>query len=231
MIMFKKNRNNGESDVESANLSEWEPRTSIGKDVKEGRITSIEQIFEKGKKISEIEIVNALLPNLKSRVISIDSVQRMTKNNRKQKFRVTVVVGDYNGHIGVGSAKDIEVKKAISNATKDAEYNIIPVMMGCGSWQCTCGLNHSMPFNVVGKCSSVEVTLIPAPRGLGIVASKPVKEMLELAGIKDAWSFSKGRTRAKYNTLIAVQNALLNTINMKNLSAKRVESVDYEKSN
>ncbi len=223
MIMFKKSYKKNNNENNFVDVEAWEPKTKIGKMVKDKTITSIEQIFNMGKHIEEIEIIDVLLPNLKNEVIDISSVQRMTKNNRKQKFKITVIVGDSNGHVGVGAAKDVEVKKAIDNAIRNAKLNIIPVVMGCGSWQCTCGLPHSLPFNVSGKCGSVVVTLKPAPRGLGIVASKPVKKMLELAGVQDIWSFSKGRTRSKHNTLLAVQDALESTIRMKNLSYKDIE--------
>jgi small subunit ribosomal protein S5 len=198
-------------------VAAWEPVTALGKMVKAGSITSLEQIFGMGKSIEENGIVDALLPNINSEVVEIRSVQRMTSNNRKQKFRVTAIVGDGNGHVGVGAAKDVEVKAAIDSAINAAKRNIIPVTMGCGSWQCTCGQHHSLPFVVKGKCGSVEVLLKPAPKGLGIVASKHVKRMLELAGVKDIWSFSKGRTRTTYNVLMAVMAAFEHTINMKNL--------------
>ena len=197
-------------------INAWEPRTEIGKRVKNHEITSIEQIFHEGRHIEETEIVDALIPDLKNDVIEIASVQRMTKNNRKMKFRVTAIVGDGRGHVGVGSGKEAEVKAAIDRAIRSAKENIIPVIFGCGSWQCACGTSHSIPVIVRGKCGSVEVILKPAPRGLGVVASKPVRKMLELAGVKDLWTFSRGRTRAKYNTLIAVYRALRNESLMKN---------------
>ncbi|MEM0106999.1 MAG: hypothetical protein QXS03_02095, partial [Candidatus Micrarchaeaceae archaeon] len=77
-------------------------------------------------------------------------------------------------------------------------------------------------------CSSVEVTLKPGPRGLGIVASKNLKKMLELAGIKDLWTFSKGRTRTKYNTLLAAYRALESIILIKNSKSleKNVKMAD-----
>jgi small subunit ribosomal protein S5 len=210
------NRNRySESEKEIFNIDTWEPKTLIGKKVKAHEITSIEQIFNMGKRIEEVEIIDALIPNLKDNVVEIISVQRMTKNNRKSKFRATVIVGDEHGHIGVGSSKDIEVKAAIDSAIRNAKLNIIPIVMGCGSWQCACGTDHSLPITTKGKCGSVEVILKPAPRGLGIVASEPVKKMLEFAGVRDLWSFSKGRTRTKYNVLFAVYNALLNSESMK----------------
>ncbi len=200
------------------NINAWEPKTAIGKKVKSGEITSIEQVFHEGKRIEEMEIVDALVPNLKSEVIEIISVQRMTKNNRKAKYRATVIVGDGKGHVGIGAGKDVEVKAAIDAGTRNAKVNIMPIVMGCGSWQCACGTEHSLPLVAKGKCGSVEVILKPAPRGLGVVASEPIKKMLELGGIKDLWSFSRGRTRTKYNVLMATYNALFNIEGMKNIS-------------
>ena len=206
------------------NINEWEPRTELGRNVKAGTVTSIEQIFHDGRRIEESEIIDALLPNLKNEVIEIASVQRMTKNNRKMKYRVTAVVGDMNGHIGVGSGKDIEVRAAIDSAIKDAKSAVIPIILGCGSWQCSCGLRHSIPFTVSARCGSVQVILKPAPRGLGIVASGPVKKALVLAGIKDAWTFSRGRTRSKYNTLLALYRALNKINHMKGIKDKVLTS-------
>ncbi|MCL5100528.1 MAG: 30S ribosomal protein S5, partial [Candidatus Marsarchaeota archaeon] len=82
--------------------TEWKPKTKIGQMVQNGNIRTIEEISEMGKPIKEVEIVETLLPNLQDKVLEIISVQRMTKNNRKQKFRVTVVVGDMAGHVGIG---------------------------------------------------------------------------------------------------------------------------------
>jgi small subunit ribosomal protein S5 len=201
----------------------WEPKTELGKDVKAKRVTTIEQVFHDGRKITEPEIIDALLPDLNNEIIEIASVQRMTKNNRKMKFRATAIVGDGKGHVGVGAGKDVEVKAAIESAIINAKSKVIPIMMGCGSWQCLCGTKHSLPFKVTGRCSSVEVILKPAPRGLGVVASKPVKRVLELAGVKDAWAFSRGRTRARYNAVVAVYRALGSINHMKNLPESIVE--------
>lgn len=204
------------------NMEAWQPRTELGRDVKAKLVTSIEQVFREGRRIEEPEIIDALLPDLNNDVIEIASTQRMTKNNRKMKYRATAVVGDGKGHVGVGSGNDIEVKAAIESAVLDAKSNVIPIILGCGSWQCLCGTKHSLPFKVTGRCGSVEVILKPAPRGLGIVASKPVKRMLELAGVKDVWTFSKGRTRAKYNTVLAVYRALGSINEMKNISEENI---------
>ena len=133
------------------NIEAWQPKTELGRDVKERRVTSIEQVFHDGKRIEEPEIIEALLPDLNNEVIEIASVQRMTKNNRKQKFRATAIVGDGKGHVGVGSGKDVEVKAAIESAIIDAKSKVIPIIMGCGSWQCLCGTKHSLPIQGHGK--------------------------------------------------------------------------------
>lgn len=222
MPFGRTNYRRDDRDQPQFNIDAWAPRTTLGKDVKAKKVTSIEQIFHEGKTIEEPEIIDALLPNLKNDVIEIASVQRMTKNNRKMKYRVTAIVGDRNGHVGIGSGKDVEVKAAIERAVTNAKRNVIPIVLGCGSWQCACGTKHSLPFTVKASCGSVDVILRPAPRGLGVVASGPVKKMLELAGVKDVWTFSRGRTRAKYNTLVAVYRALEEINSMKNIPQKLV---------
>ncbi|MCL4362956.1 hypothetical protein M1439_00720 [Candidatus Marsarchaeota archaeon] len=119
MANFKSRRYNNE--VQAFDVNSWEPVTLIGRMVKDRSVTSIEQIFSMGKNIEEVGIVEALLPGMKSEVIEIKSVQRMTRNNRKQKYRVTSIVGDSNGHVGVGIAKDVEVKAAIESSIKTCE--------------------------------------------------------------------------------------------------------------
>jgi len=218
---------NGE-DEEKFNVEAWKPKTKMGELVKSGQIKSIEQIFESGKPIKEVEIVDALLPNLEERVLEVASVQRMTKNSRKQKYRATVIIGDKNGHIGIGVGKDVEVKPAISSAVKDAKKKIISVPFGCGSWECNCGLPHSLPIIVKGRCGTAEIILKPAPRGVGIVAGKTAKQVLELTGVKDLWSFSRGRTRDIYNMALATYRALKSLSEVKspnklNISETRVK--------
>ncbi|MDE1761623.1 MAG: 30S ribosomal protein S5 [Candidatus Micrarchaeota archaeon] len=199
------------------NPENWTPRTKIGEMVKNKQIVSVEQIFESGKPIKEVEIVDTLLPNLEMKVLEVSSVQRMTKNNRKGKYRATVVVGDRNGHVGIGSGKDVEVKPAIDSALKDAKKKIISINFGCGSWECSCGTQHSLPLQVRGKCGSAEIKLMPAPRGVGVVAGEVAKQVLEVAGIKDVWSFSRGRTRDIYNIAIATYIALKQISKLKSI--------------
>ncbi|MEM3030716.1 MAG: 30S ribosomal protein S5 [Candidatus Micrarchaeia archaeon] len=187
---------------------EWVPRTELGRLVAKKEITSIEQVFELGKPILEYQIVDALLPNLREETIEVASTQRMTDCGRKAKFRAVVLVGDGNGHLGIGVGKAEEVRPAVESAVKDAKRRIIRFPLGCGSWECGCGTRHTTPIKVTGKQGSVVITLKPAPRGVGIVANEVVRKVLSAAGVKDAWSFARGSTRNVFNTAMAVRNAL-----------------------
>ena len=211
-------------DREQAPPPPWIPKTKIGLMVKNGEIKSIEEIFNMGRGIREVEIVDALLPEVKDNVLEVASVQRMTKNNRKQKYRVTAVVGDGKGHVGVGVGKDPEVRPAIESAIRDAKKHIISVKLGCGSWECNCGTEHSLPLIMKGKCGSSEVILKPAPRGVGVIASKTVRVVLEMAGVKDMWTFSRGRTRDKYNLALAAYYALADLSSIKNAEAIKAKN-------
>ena len=217
--MLRPRTYNNRDDESRPNLAEWKPRTRIGQMVKNGEIATIEQIFAYGKPIKEVEIIDSLLPQLEDKVIEIASVQRMTKNNRKQKYRATVVLGDRNGHIGIGVGKDVEVKPAIQTGIRNAKQNMISVSLGCGSWECNCGTKHTLPLTARAKCGSAEIILKPAPRGVGVAASATVRSVLELAGVKDMWTFARGRTRDKYNMALATFNALKSLNELKNVEA------------
>jgi Ribosomal protein S5 len=118
----------------SFNMDDWEPKTNLGKEVKAGNITDIDEIFEKGLPIMELEIVDALLPDLEEEVMDVNLVQRMHKSGRKVNFRVIVAVGNKNGYVGLGQGKAREVGPAIRKAVDNAKYNIIKVRRGCGDF-------------------------------------------------------------------------------------------------
>jgi small subunit ribosomal protein S5 len=192
----------------SFNIDEWEPTTKIGTQVKEGTITDIDEIIEKGLPIMELEIVDALLPDLEEEVMDVNLVQRMHKSGRKVNFRVIVAVGNKNGYVGLGQGKAREVGPAIRKAVDNAKYNLIKVRRGCGDWGCVCGKQHTVPFKVTGNTGSVDVTLIPAPAGVGLAVGNVGKTILGLAGIKDVWSSASGQTQTTVNFAFAVFDAL-----------------------
>jgi len=192
----------------SFNMEEWEPKTNLGRMVKEGIITDIDEIFEKGLPIMELEIVDALVPELDEEVMDVNLVQRMHKSGRKVNFRVIVAVGNKNGYVGLGQGKAREVGPAIRKAVDDAKYNLIKVRRGCGDWGCVCGREHTVPFKVNGKTGSVTVTLMPAPAGLGLAIGDVGKNIMKLAGINDVWSQTSGQTQTTVNFANATFEAL-----------------------
>ncbi len=148
----------------------WVPRTKLGTMVAEGKITSLEEIFQQGWKIREPEMVKKLVPDLNSEVVSVGIVQKQTDAGELTRFGAVVAVGNGSGWFGVGKGKAAQMKSAIDKATNDALLNIIPVKLGCGSWECKCGTMHSVPYRITGKAGSVRVELLPGPRSLGRVA-------------------------------------------------------------
>lgn len=189
-------------------LINWDPRTKLGKMVLGKQVTTMSDALKTGLPIREPEIVDILLPDIDDEVIDVNMVQRMTDSGRRVKFVITVAVGNKDGFIGFGQAKGKEVGTSIRKAIDSAKLNIIEIKRGCGSWECGCGKPHTVPFTVKGKSGSVEITLKPAPRGIGLATGNVAKKILTLAGVKDCWAFTKGKTKTTVNYSKAVFNAL-----------------------
>jgi small subunit ribosomal protein S5 len=179
--------------------------------VKEGKITSIKEIFDMNAVIQEPEIIDYLLPDLKHEVVDVNIVQKQTDAGEMTRFRTMVVVGNFDGYVGLGLGKAKQLRQAIDKAIRNAKLNIVPVRRGCGSWACSCHEPHSVPFNVEGKSGSVVIRLIPAPKGTGLVAGDAAKVVLRYAGIRDVWTWTRGETRTTINFVTATYNALRNT--------------------
>lgn len=188
---------------------EWVPVTKIGRLVKAGKITSIEEIYTFSLPIKEPEIVDKLLPELKEEVMQVFPVQKQTTAGQRTRFKAFVAVGDCNGHVGLGSKCAKEVAGAIRGAILVAKMSVVPVRRGY--WGDNAGNVHTVPVKVTGKCGSVRVRLIPAPRGTGIVASPVLKKLLTLAGIDDVYTSSRGHTRTLGNSIKACFAALKHT--------------------
>ena len=197
---------------------EFVPKTQLGHMVKEGRITDIDEIFDKGLPIMELGIVDTLLPDLEEEVMDVNLVQRMHKSGRKVNFRVIVAVGNKNGYVGLGQGKAKEVGPAIRKAVDNAKFNIIKVRRGCGDWGCVCGREHTVRFKIEGKKGSVRVTLIPAPGGVGLAIGNVGKTILGLAGIDDVWSQTMGQTQTTINFAGAIFEALKELSKVKSTS-------------
>ncbi|MBI3034515.1 30S ribosomal protein S5 [Candidatus Woesearchaeota archaeon] len=217
----------------------WVPKTGMGKKVKDGRIASIDEIIDSGERILEPEIVDALLDNLSAELMMIGQAkgkfgggqrrvfkqtQKKTKEGNKPSFSTCVVVGNKNGFVGIGYGKSRETVPAREKAIRNAKLKVIKIRRGCGSWQCGCKEPHSIPFKVVGKCGSVKLMLMPAPKGTGLVVQGECQKILEIAGIRDVWSKTIGQTRTTNNLIKACESALSKLVSTK-LPEKYVESL------
>jgi len=187
---------------------EWVPCTKLGRLVKEGKITSIEDIYLHALPIKEHQIIDIFFApgTLKDEVMKIHPVQKMTSAGQRNRFVAYVLVGDQNGHIGLGWKAAKEVATAIRGGIIFAKLGLIPIRRGY--WGNRIGSPHTVPMKVHGKMGSVRVRLIPGPRGSGVVGSLTMKKILNFAGIADCYTASCGHTRTKGNFMKATFEAL-----------------------
>ncbi|MFH1623292.1 MAG: 30S ribosomal protein S5 [Candidatus Aenigmatarchaeota archaeon] len=203
----------------------WRPRTALGKEVASGAAKSIDDVLKAGRKMLEPQIVDFLVPELKSELIQIGGrkgkgggkeripvkiTATMHRSGRRFTYNAFAIVGDEAGLVGVGRGSAIETRSAINKAIGRAKMNIIRIKRGCGSWECGCGGDHSIPYKTTGKTGSVSVVLMPAPKGLGLAADDESKKILKMAGIKDVWMKTYGNTGMRINLVNAVFDALKN---------------------
>ena len=203
-------------------ISRWEPITKLGREVKDGKIKNIDEILDDNRKILESEIVDSLI-NVKSELIKIGQAkgkfgggkrriwrqtQRKTKEGNVPTFSTLAVIGDEDGHIGIGSGKSKETLPAREKALKKAKLNIIKIKRSCSGFDCSCTELHTIPLRVTGKCGSIRLTLIPASQGTGLVVGSELRKVLKLAGIKDVYSRASGKKRTTINLVKACIDAL-----------------------
>lgn len=186
----------------------WVPCTKLGRLVQANVIKTLEEIYTHSLAIKEYQIVDFLCKDLKDEVMKITPVQKQTSAGQRTKFKAWVIVGDSNGHLGLGVKCAKEVAGAIRGAMIDAKLNVSPIRRGYWSVQ-KFGAPHTVPCKLTGKCGSVRARLVPAPKGTGLVAGKVAKKVLTKAGIIDCYMQTKGATKTLGNNVYATYNALL----------------------
>ena len=214
----------------SAELEAWKPKTALGKQVRSGEITDINDILDSGKRILEPQIAEMLLPNAQKELLLIGQskgkfgggsrrifkqTQKKTPEGNNPSFACFAVIGNEDGYVGGGFGKSKDTVPAREKATRNAKLNIFKIRRGCGSWECGCKTPHSIPFEVSGKCGSVKIKLMPAPKGKGLCIEPECAKILKLAGIKDVWSKTFGQTRVKTNLVKACIAALKELMKVK----------------
>ena len=151
---------------------------------------------------------------LKEKVVAINRVAKVVKGGRTFRFSAVVVVGDENGHVGVGNGKAAEVPDAIKKAIEDAKKNLIEVPI----------VDTTIPHEFIGQFGSANVLLKPAAEGTGIIAGGSVRPVIELAGYKNIRTKVIGTNNPR-NVVYATLNGLSNMKTVEQIAEKRGKKV------
>jgi small subunit ribosomal protein S5 len=169
-----------------------------------------------GGKLMKRTIIDASQLELEDNVVTIKRVTKVVKGGRNMKFTALVVVGDKNGHVGVGLGKATEIPEAIRKGKEDATKKLIEVPID---------ENGSVPHDFTGKFGSASVLIKKAPEGTGIIAGGPARAVLELAGYKNIRTKSLGSNN-KQNVVLAAIDGLSNLKTPEEVAKARGISVE-----
>ena len=153
--------------------------------------------------------------DLKEKVVNINRVTKVVKGGRNFRFAALVVVGDENGHVGVGMGKSIEIPEAIKKGIEDAKKNLVKVSM----------VETTIPHEIHGKFGTGDVLIMPAKEGTGVIAGGPARIVLELAGLKDVRAKSLGSNNPN-NMVKATISGLANLRTAEEIAKLRGKSVE-----
>ena len=161
-------------------------------------------------------IIDASQLELNDRVVAIKRVSKTVKGGRTMRFSALVVVGDGNGHVGVGLGKSIEIPEAIRKGKEDAAKHLVSVALD---------ENNSVTHDFLGKYGSSTVLLKKAPEGTGVIAGGPARSVLEMAGIKNIRTKSLGSNN-KTNVVLATLAGLTSLKTPEEFARLRGKSVE-----
>lgn len=153
--------------------------------------------------------------DLKEKVVKIGRVTKVVKGGRNFRFSALVVVGDENGHVGVGTGKSIEIPEAIRKGIEDAKKNLIAIERD----------GTTVPHEVNGLFGTGRVLIMPAREGTGIIAGGPARAVLELAGLKDVKAKSLGSNNPR-NMVRATLNGLSELRSLEQIAKLRGKNLD-----
>lgn len=159
--------------------------------------------------------IDARQLDIEEKVIDIRRVTKVVKGGRNFRFAALVVVGDRNGHVGIGTGKAMEVPEAIRKAVEDAKNNLITVPI----------VGTTVPHRIQGRYGAGNVLIMPAKEGTGVIAGGPVRDVLELAGLKDVRSKSLGTNNAR-NVVNATMQGLASLRKIEDVATLRGKKVE-----
>lgn len=149
------------------------------------------------------------------KTIEINRVTKVVKGGKNMRFAALVIVGDGNGKIGIGSGKAKEVPEAIEKATLRAKKNMIDVSLA----------GDTIPHETIGKFGRGFVLMMPAAEGTGVIAGGPVRAVMEVVGIKNIRTKSRGSQNAG-NCVKAAIAGLASLRTAEQVAALRGKSAD-----
>ena len=163
------------------------------------------------------QIIDARQLDLQEKVVEVRRVTKVVKGGRNFRFAALVVVGDENGHVGIGSGKAMEVPDAIRKAVEDAKKNLIKVPM----------VGTTIPHEVIGHFGAGRILIMPAQEGTGVIAGGAARDLLELAGLKDVRAKCLGsrNPRNMVNATIEGLKSLKTAEEIAALRGKKVEDL------
>lgn len=154
--------------------------------------------------------IDASKLDLKETIVNIRRVAKTVKGGRNMRFSVTVVVGDGEGHVGIGLGKAQEIPEAVRKATEDAKKKLIFVPM----------VGTTVPHKSIGIFGAGRVLIMPSAKGTGIIAGSSVRTVLEFAGLKDVRAKSLGSSNTG-NMALATLEGLRNLTTVEEVANRR----------